>query len=69
MLTQSVAERVIDKALGSGADFCEIFAEDRKELSIKMRTGDAPMRPGSISTVRACISCVGQPASMSIPPT
>ena len=39
MLTQSVAERVIDKALGSGADFCEIFAEDRKELSIKYEDG------------------------------
>lgn len=35
MLTQTVANRVIEKALGLGADFCEIFAEDRRETSIK----------------------------------
>ena len=35
MLNKTVADRVIDKALGLGADFCEIFAEDRSELTIK----------------------------------
>lgn len=35
MLKQSVADHVIEKALNSGADFCEIFAEDRKELTLK----------------------------------
>lgn len=35
MLKQSVASRVIDKALSLGADFCEIFAEDRSELTLK----------------------------------
>lgn len=35
MLKQTVADRVIDKALSLGADFCEIFAEDRRELTLK----------------------------------
>ena len=35
MLNQTVASRVIDKALSLGADFCEIFAEDRRELTLK----------------------------------
>ena len=35
MLTQTIANRVIDRALGLGADFCEIFAEDRRETTIK----------------------------------
>lgn len=35
MLHQKVAARVIDKALSLGADFCEIFAEDRSELTLK----------------------------------
>lgn len=35
MLNQTVASRVIDKALSLGADFCEIFAEDRSELTLK----------------------------------
>lgn len=35
MLTQSIASRVIDKALQLGADFCEIFGEDRRETTIK----------------------------------
>ena len=39
MLTQTLADRVIDKALSLGADFCEIFAEDRNELSIKYEDG------------------------------
>lgn len=35
MLDRSVAGCVIDKALSLGADFCEIFAEDRRELTLK----------------------------------
>lgn len=35
MLNQTTAQRVIDKALSMGADFCEIFAEDRRELTLK----------------------------------
>jgi len=39
MLNQYIANRVLEKALDFGADFCEIFAEDRNELSVKFENG------------------------------
>lgn len=35
MLSKITADRVIDRALDLGADFCEIFAEDRRESTLK----------------------------------
>ncbi len=41
MIGKGTAERVIDLALAAGADFCEIFLEDRKETNIDYNGGAA----------------------------
>lgn len=43
MLTQQEAARVLNKALCTGADFAELFFEDREESNIRWRRIRCPV--------------------------